>query len=188
MQALQKPKKLTRVVSFFTTLVSFLPISSLKLHFRTKIKDMAKLNLQQKREWALLLYTKENYEQKEIASKVGVSEVTISKWKKKYHWEELKVSITITKEEQLKNLYRQIAELNKAIASREEGKRFATSSEADSISKLANAIDKMETDVGLSDIISTFKSFLSWLKQFDLEKAQELVTLFDAFIKTKINK
>ncbi len=148
---------------------------------------MAKLNLEQKREWALLLFTKENLDQKEIAAKVGVSEVTISKWKQKYHWEELKVSITITKEEQLKNLYRQIAELNKSIASREEGKRFATSTEADSIAKLANAIDKMETDIGLSDIISTIKSFLSWLRKLDLPKAQELVPLFDSFIKTKIN-
>ncbi len=147
---------------------------------------MAGLTLQQKRDWALLLYTKENLEQKEIALKVGVSEVTISKWKKKYHWEELKVSITITKEEQLKNLYRQIAELNKNIASRDEGERYATSKEADSITKLANAIEKMETDIGLSDIVSTVKRFLAWLRKFDLEKAQELVPLFDSFIETQV--
>ncbi len=148
---------------------------------------MAKLTMEQKREWALLLFTKENYEQKEIAAKVGVSEVTISNWKKKYHWEDLKVSITITKEEQLKNLYRQIAEINKTIANREEGQRYATPKEADSITKLANAIDKMETDVGLSDIVSTFKGFLAFLRKTDLPKSQELVPLFDAFIKTKIN-
>ncbi len=148
---------------------------------------MAELTLKQKREWALLLYTKENYGQKEIATKVGVSEVTISKWKKKYHWEELKVSITITKEEQLKHLYRQIAEINNGIANREEGQRYATPKEADSITKLANAIDKMETDIGLADIISTFKSFLAFLRKTDLAKAQELVPFIDAFIKTKIN-
>lgn len=148
---------------------------------------MAKLTMAQKREWALLLFTKENYSQKEIALKVGVSEVTISKWKERYRWEELKVSITITKEEQLKNLYRQIAELNKAISDREAGSRYATPSEADSITKLANAIEKMETDVGLADIISTFRNFLAWLRKIDLVKTQELTPLFDAFIKTKIS-
>lgn len=147
---------------------------------------MAGLTLKQKRDWALLLYTKENLSQKEIATKVGVSEVTISRWKDKYKWEELKVSITITKEEQLKNLYRQIAELNNAIASREKGNRFASSKEADSITKLANAIDKLESDIGLADIISTFRNFLSWLRKFDLPKAQELTPLFDSYIKTKI--
>lgn len=147
---------------------------------------MAGLTLKQKRDWALLLYTKENLSQKEIATKVGVSEVTISRWKDKYKWEELKVSITITKEEQLKNLYRQIAELNNAIASREKGSRFASSKEADSITKLANAIDKLESDIGLADIISTFRNFLSWLRKFDLPKAQELTPLFDSYIKTKI--
>lgn len=147
---------------------------------------MAGLTLKQKREWALLLYTKENLSQKEIAAKVGVSEVTISRWKDKYKWEELKVSITITKEEQLKNLYRQIAELNNAIAGREKGSRFASSKEADSITKLANAIDKLESDIGLADIISTFRNFLAWLRKFDLPKAQELTPLFDSYIKTKI--
>lgn len=180
-------KSVTTLVAFIPTLTTFFPISQPISQLRKKNKAMAELTLKQKREWALLLFTKENLEQKEIAVKVGVSEVTISNWKKKYHWEELKVSITITKEEQLKNLYRQIAELNKAIASREEGERYATPGEADSITKLANAINKMETDIGLSDIISTFKVFLAWLRRNDLPKAQELVPLFDAFIKTKIN-
>lgn len=147
---------------------------------------MAGLTNRQKKEWAQLLFTKENVTQKEVAARVGVSVQTMSKWVNAGKWEELKVSVTITKEEQLKNLYRQLAEINKAIAEREAGKRFSTSGEADTISKLAVAIEKMESDIGLADIISTFRVFLNWLRGFDIAQAQELTPIFDTFIKSRI--
>ena len=147
---------------------------------------MAALTNKQKKEWAQQLYTRENLTQKEIAERVAVSAVTINKWVKKEAWEELKVSVTLTKEEQLKNLYRQIRELNRAILEREEGKRFATPAEADTIGKLAGAIEKMETEVGLSDIIETFRVFINWVRTFDLEEAKHLTPLLDSFIKHRI--
>ncbi len=147
---------------------------------------MANLTITQKKEWAKLLYTKENLTQKEIAARVGVSAVTINKWVNKEKWEELKVSITITREEQLKNLYRQLGEMNKTITER-EGNRFPTPAEADTITKLANAIDKLETETGLNEILSTFKEFLNWVRKFNLDEAQRLVPLFDDFVKTKLH-
>ena len=42
------------------------------------------------------------------------------------------------------------------IMARPAGERFPNTAEADTISKLSNAIKKMETEVGLSDIISVF--------------------------------
>lgn len=147
---------------------------------------MAALTNNQKKEWAQQLFTRENLTQKEIAERVGVSAVTVNKWVKKERWEELKVSITLTKEEQLKNLYRQIAELNNAILTREEGQRYASPSEADSIGKLAGAIEKMETDVGVSDLVESFRAFTGWLRTFDLEMTKTLVPLMDSFIKTRI--
>lgn len=146
---------------------------------------MSNLTTKQKKEWAQLLFTKENLTQKEIADRVGVSRVTINRWASDGKWDDLRVSITITREEQLKNLYRQLAEMNTAISMR-DGNRFPTSAEADIINKLASAIDKMESETGLSDILSTFKSFLNWLRKFDIAEAQRLVPLFDDFVKTKL--
>jgi transposase len=143
------------------------------------------LTINQKKEWAQLLYTKENLTQKEIAERVGISAITMSKWVAKYKWDELKVSITITREEQLKNLYRQLAEMNKSISER-DGNKYPTSAEADTITKMASAIDKLESDTGLNEILSTFKEFLNWLRKFNLEEAQRLVPLFDDFVKTKL--
>ncbi len=146
---------------------------------------MANLTIKQKREWAQLLYTKEHISQKEIAERVGVSQQTMSRWVTKFKWDELKVSITITREEQLKNLYRQLSEMNKAISER-EGNKYPTAAEADTITKLASAIDKLESETGLNEILSTFKEFLNWLRKFNLEEAQRLVPLFDDFVKTKL--
>ncbi len=75
--------------------------------------------------------------------------------------------------------------MNAEIAKR-EGNRYPSPSEADTINKLASAIDKMETETGLNDILSTFKSFLNWIRKFDIAEAQRLVPLFDDFVKTKL--
>ena len=107
---------------------------------------MTELSMQQKREWAKTLYLKENLTQQEIAERVGVSRVTVNNWIGKNGWEMLKTSITITREEQLKNLYRQLTELNNAIMAKPEGERFPNAAEADTISKLSNAIKKMDPD------------------------------------------
>lgn len=141
---------------------------------------------EQKKELAKILYTKENLTQAEIADRVGTSRVTIGKWIKSENWEKLKVSITITKEEQIKNLYRQLTELNEVIGNREQGERYPSTAEADTISKLANAIKKMETEVGLGDIVSVLSDFLKWMRTLDLNKTKELAPIFDAFVKSKL--
>lgn len=149
---------------------------------------MAKQSLtnEQKKEWAKLLFTKENLTQNEIAERVGVRPATISKWVKQENWQLLKTSITLTREEQLARLYLQIEELQNSISERKIGERYPNSKEADTINKLASAIQKLEVETGLSEIISVSKQFLDWLRLSDLEKAKELSSYFDAFIKDKM--
>jgi len=140
--------------------------------------------MEQLRALAKMLFVHESLTQKEISARIDVSEVTISKWSNADNWESYKVSITITKEEQLKSLYRQLSALNNDIAERDQ--KYPTASEADAISKLANAIDKMESDIGVSDIVSVGKKFLTWVRKFDLKKAQDITPLFDSFIKDNL--
>lgn len=73
------------------------------------------LTIAQKKEYAGVLYLKDNLTQQEIAEKVGVSRQTLSKWIKAEKWEERKVGITLTREDQISNLHRQVAEINKVI-------------------------------------------------------------------------
>lgn len=147
---------------------------------------MADLTNAQKKEWAKTLYLRENLTQQEIADRVGVSRVTVSNWVRSGKWEEQKVGITLTRQEQVGNLYRQVAEINRTIAARGEGERFATSKEADILGKLAAAISKMEQEVGIADMISVLTGFIEWLRALDLDKAKELTRLADAYIKDKL--
>ncbi|WP_018669000.1 DUF1804 family protein [Bacteroides gallinarum] len=147
---------------------------------------MAELSSQQKKDYARTLYLKDNLTQQEIADKAGVTRQTVARWMREEKWEELKVGITLTREQQVAALHRQVSEINRVISQREEGKRFPTTAEADTLSKLATAIKKMETDVGIADIISVGMKFINWLRPFDLEKSKEFLRLWDAFIKDSL--
>lgn len=147
---------------------------------------MTDLTNAQKKEWAKTLYLRENLTQQEIADRVGCSRVTVSNWMRAGKWEEQKVGITLTRQEQVGNLYRQVAEINRSIANRPEGERFATSKEADILGKLAAAISKMEQEVGIADTISVLTGLIEWLRPLDLEKAKEITRFADAYIKEKL--
>jgi transcriptional regulator with XRE-family HTH domain len=147
---------------------------------------MADLTREQKKEWAAMLFLKENLTQQEIAEKVGTTRQTISKWANSEKWEERKAGITLTREEQIKNLYRQVAEINDVIAEREKGQRYATTLEADTLSKLSGAIKKMETETGIAEMISVATRFIEFLRPVDLDKAKDFTRLFDLFIKQNI--
>ncbi len=147
---------------------------------------MAALNNSQKKQWAQTLYLRENLTQLEIAERVGVSRVTVSKWVRDGKWEEQKAGITLTRQEQVANLYRQVAEINRTIATRHEGERFPNSKESDILGKLSAAIRNMEQETGIADVISVLTAFIEWLRPLDLDKAKELTRLADAFIKDRL--
>lgn len=147
---------------------------------------MAELSNAQKKDWAKTLYLRENLTQQEIADRVGCSRVTVSNWVRAGKWEQQKAGLTLTRQEQVASLYRQVAEINRAIASREDGQRFATSKEADILGKLASAIDRMEQEAGIAEIIGVLSKFVDWLRPLDLEKAKEVTRLADAFIKDRL--
>lgn len=147
---------------------------------------MADLTNAQKKEWAKTLYLRENLTQQEIAERVGVSRVTVSNWVRSGKWEEQKAGLTLTRQEQVSNLYRQVAEINRAISMRPEGERFPNSKEADILGKLSAAIRNMEQETGVADIISVFTAFVEWLRPLDLDKAKEVMRLADDFIKEKL--
>ena len=147
---------------------------------------MADLTNAQKKEWAKTLYLRENLTQQEIAERVGVSRVTVSNWVRAGKWEEQKAGLTLTRQEQVANLYRQVAEINRAISARAEGERFPNSKEADILGKLSAAIRNMEQETGIADIISVSKQILFWLRKRDPQKAIELSYYFDEFVKEKL--
>lgn len=151
-----------------------------------KIKHMANtLKNTQKKTIAKELYLHGEFTFEEIAAKVGCTRQTIARWAKDDGWPELKASMSVGKEKTLKNLYAHVQRINDAILERDEGKRTPTSAEADILAKLAAAIDKIESESGIRELVSAGIAFLSWLRGVDAGKAIEFTDLWDAFLKTK---
>ena len=143
------------------------------------------MTLKEKKDYAKLLYLKENFTQKEIAQKVDVTEKTLSKWVNSpgENWERLKASIIVTKEEELRRIYMQINELNTSIFKKPEGERFASNKESDTLVKLCSSARNLETEVSLSEVIEVSKRVINYLRPLDFEKAKEMTAIFDAFIR-----
>lgn len=145
------------------------------------------LSAKDKKQWAQLMFLRTDKSQKEIADTVGVAEKTLSKWKTSENWDRLRASIIITKDEQLRRVYQQINELTSNIEKRDEGERYADSSEADTLSKLASTARSLESNLSIADVIDVFMGFQDWLREVDLAKAKETSDLQDAYIKHRLN-
>ncbi len=131
-------------------------------------------------------YFKMGFSQVEISAKVGISAQTLSRWAKEGMWKEERKSITQTRQEILKNYHDQLAELNRTIQAREEGKRIPSKPEADVMTQLLNAIQKLENDASISETISVFTSFLDFVRSQVPQKAVEISDFCDAYIKSKM--
>lgn len=147
---------------------------------------MGQLTNNQKKEWAELLFLRENLTQKELAAKVQVTEKTISSWIKKGKWEQKKNSIILTKTEELSRLHAQLRELNDHIEKKPEGQRFPSKSEADVLTSIKSAIKAFEGETSVAVIIDVSIKMLDWIRPVDFEKAKELSNIFDQFIKNQL--
>jgi transposase len=148
---------------------------------------MAKeLNREAKKRLAKELFLTNKYQQKDIAGMVGVSEKTISSWVKTGKWDLLRANMTTTKESVLSNWYAQLAEMNKTIADREEGKRIPTSSESDRMIKISSAIKKLETETGVAEITSVCIGLCEFVRTYDVDEAKRISDHFNAYIEHKM--
>lgn len=154
-------------------------------YFCKKHDSMANnLTSPQKKEWAKLLFLKENLTQQEIADRVGVSRVTINKWAK--DWEGLKLNLLQTREERIVSTLQQLDELDRTIAGRDAGKRYPTSAEADIRRKLTADLEALEQDASVRDIYNVSRGLFDFIKAVDYKKAKELAVWVDSYIKSKI--
>jgi len=149
---------------------------------------MSNLKLSDKQRWAELLITKEGYTQKEAADTVGVTTVTMNKWFKKFGWERLRQSLLITRQETLSRWYAQLDEMNTAILNRPEGERYASSKEADSMSKLATAIERLETEANITDIYQVGRRLLDYMRQYNHPDTLLVASVFNDFIKHNLKR
>lgn len=145
-----------------------------------------KQSISQKKEHAKLLYTVEGVTVgKELAERVGVSPQTISKWINSEDWEMIRSSLMMTREAELRRLYRRLSFLNDTVEQREEKeKKPITNAEADTLVKISASIKNMETDVSVSEAIQILKNFINAVRPNNLQLAKEMTIEADHFIKS----
>lgn len=145
---------------------------------------MAKTEL---REVAKVLFM-QGYTQKEIAGKITVSEQTISKWAKAYHWDNLKKNLVNSKSERLSELYDELMAFNLMIKNRKEGYRFPNSKEADVRRKLIRDIADLERKYNIGQTTTIARDFITFCRDIDFDFAKKANEYFDLFINHQIEK
>ncbi|MBD5278937.1 MAG: terminase [Bacteroides sp.] len=143
---------------------------------------MTKAELERKKDLARTLYMS-GIEQNQIADKVGVSRVTISKWCAADGWKEARAAKTITRPELINKLLRTVNDLlDKVNAS---GDVTLIDSLGDKLAKLTSAIDKLDkSSANVVNAIEVFMAFSKWLEfraQTDPDVTPELIKAINKY-------
>ncbi len=139
------------------------------------------------KEIAQMLFLNANLKQKEIATKLGVSEVTVSRWSKAGQWDTLKKNLLTSKHQRLSELYDELEELNRSIRDK-DGYRVADSKEADIRRKLIADIKALEGKYSIAEMTTIAIDFCEFVKQVDSSISEQIMELFNAFIQDNIEK
>lgn len=142
---------------------------------------MTKAELEKKRSLARTLFLA-GMEQTEIADKVGVSRVTISKWCVADGWKEARAAKNITRPELVNKLLLTIDKLIEQVNSSEDPTMIAGL--GDKLSKLSSVIEKLDKKANVVDAIEVFMAFSRWLEhrsQTDHEITPELIKAINKY-------
>ncbi|OWP79940.1 hypothetical protein BWK63_13650 [Flavobacterium covae] len=137
----------------------------------------------EEREYARILYVNERITYKEIASRVKVTEKTVSKWAEEDNWDKLRKSLLTTKQNQLTHWYNQLEAINEKVASRDN---IPTNTEADTMSKITSNIQKLEVETNLGEYIEVGMKVLTFIQEIHLEDAKKFKNYYDEFITAKL--
>lgn len=132
-------------------------------------------------------------EMTEIADKVGVSRVTISKWCNADGWKEARAAKNITRSELTNKILLSIDKLLEEANNSDDPALVAGL--ADKLAKFSAVIEKLDKKANVIDAIDVFKAFSGWLEfraqtdpSITLELIQQVNHLQDMFIIESIGK
>ena len=145
---------------------------------------MAKEN--PKKDKAKSLYLTGQYDQKEIAELVGISEKTIGKWKEEGDWDSFKTSMLTTRENQLRSLYKILQNINDATLEDIDEGRKINPKDADAVIKYTAAIKSLELETSIADKVEVGTAFINLVRKEDNELAKKITGWFDVFLKQSI--
>ncbi len=155
---------------------------------KAQIIHMAKTKgeLADQKDLARTLFISTALSQKDICTKVGITEKTMSKWVNDGKWESQKKALTTTRAEQLALMYDILGKMNAAAKLALEDDDPATNPDSDGIIKIAAAIHKLEKEAGVGEMIQTGLALLKFVQREDLDAAKVINKWFYIFIQDKL--
>ena len=121
-------------------------------------------------------------EMQEIADKVGVSRVTLSRWVKDGGWKEARAAKNVTRPELVNKLLLAIDNLIEQVNA--SGDPNAIGTLADKLSKLSATIEKLDKKANVVDAIEVFMAFNRWIQDqasYDPEITPELIKAINKY-------
>lgn len=120
-----------------------------------------KQELEQLKEIARMYYM-QGEEQKEIAKRLSLSAVTISRWAKDGSWLEKKNGNAISRKELVNRILQSIERKIEELNSTNDPVIFDTI--VTQLTKLSNTIEKLDKDTNIVTIMEVFRAFHEWMK------------------------
>lgn len=142
---------------------------------------MTKAETENKKSLARSLFLS-GMEQTEIADKIGVSRVTVSKWCVADGWKEARAAKNVTRPELVNKLLLTIDRLIEQVNSSENPDLIAGL--GDKLAKLSSVIEKLEPKANVVDAIEVFMAFSKWLEfrsQTDPELTPDLIKAINKY-------
>ena len=142
---------------------------------------MKKAEVENKKSLARSLYMA-GMEQQEIAEKVGVSRVTVSKWCTAEGWKEARAAKSISRPELVNKLLVAIDSLIAQVNA--SGDPEAIGTLADKLAKLSATIEKLDKKANVIDAIEVFMAFNRWIQDqasYDPQITPELIKAINKY-------
>lgn len=142
---------------------------------------MTKADTEKKKSLARSLYMA-GMEQREIADKVEVSRVTVSKWCAAEGWKEARAARSVTRPELVNKLLITIDTLITQV--NESNAPNLIAGLGDKLAKLSSVIEKLDKKANVVDAIEVFMAFSKWIEyrsSIDPEVTPELIKAINKY-------
>ena len=142
---------------------------------------MTKTEIEKKKSLARSLFLS-GMEQTEIAEKVDVSRVTISKWCTADGWKEARAAKNVTRPELVNKLLLTIDTLITQV--NESNDPALVAGLGDKLAKLSAVIEKLDKKANVVDVIEVFMAFSKWIEfrsTVDPEVTPELIKAINKY-------
>jgi len=142
------------------------------------------LTVDEKREWAEYLYTKEGMEMDDVALKVRSTEATVTTWIQEGNWNGRKRTLMTTRRAQMKQYYRLLEQITGKIM----GEEAINPKDVDLAVKYTAAIKNLNAEVTAGETIEVARAFVMWLQRHNLQLAKDVAEEFDVYIAIKVKE